>query len=801
MKRMLTISGLCLIPLIALGQISQGGTPPSFSLSLAATQVPVAQMAPVDAVAYLAEDAQAAKDEPYRFAASLDVSLNLNNSGIWESVPGGRLWRLQISSPGAYSIGLVYDQWHIPEGGQLFIYNVEASQVVGAFTSFNNWMDGTNITQPVAGDVTILEYFEPSTVYGQSALSISQVAHAYRNLFGRPDALDNYGDSGACNNNVNCPEGDLWQTNKRGAAMILTSGGSRLCSGSLVNNTAQDQTPYYLTANHCLGGHSTWMFMFNYESPGCANQDGPTNQTVANSTLRANWSGSDFALLQLSSNVPESYEPYFNGWNKVDSAATNSVCIHHPSGDIKKITFDIHAPISDTWSGTPPNSHWRIATWEDGTTEPGSSGSPLFDQNHRITGQLHGGVASCSNNIDDYYGKFSLSWPGNGSNSTRLSNWLDPTNSGVTVLDGLDGAIPPPFSVTTPDGGELWAVDSTVSVTWIMGSVAGNIHIELSRDGAGGPWETLIASTPNDGTQTFTATGPATTQARVRITSLDTPDSTDMSDADFSIATLLVVLSADMEDGAPGWTHSTEGTWMDQWHISTERANSPTHSYKNGDAGAGNYANRCDARLLSPTIANLPSNATLAFYHQIQSELSGAFPDSAYDGGVLEVSVNGGAFALLTPVGGYPKTFRRSAGGGNPYSGPMPGVPCFAGSITNWTRVEASLAAYAGQSVQLRFRFGSDNGGANEGWYVDDIAVYAPVSITVPQNLTAYRIVDNIVLQWANDDNPFYRIYSSTSPDGSFETLEGSTTQNVFTVPGGIGDALKFFIVVGWDGN
>jgi hypothetical protein len=131
----------------------------------------------------------------------------------------------------------------------------------------------------------------------------------------------------------------------------------------------------------------------------------------------------------------------------------------------------------------------------------------------------------------------------------------------------------------------------------------------------------------------------------------------------------------------------------------------------------------------------------------------------------------------------------------------MPGVPCFAGSITAWTRVDASLAAYAGQSVQIRFRFGSDAGGVNEGWYVDDISVYAPVSITVPQSLTAYRIGDNVVLRWVNDDNPFYKIYSSTTPDGPFTTLEGSTSQNVFTVPGGLSNAMKFFVVVGWDGN
>ena len=543
-----------------LAQISAGGTPPSFSLSLTST-APTAQMAPVDAQAYLAEDEQTPKDEPYRFAAVLDVSLNLQNSGVWENLPdGGRLWRLQIYSPAPFSLCLSYDQWYLPDGAQLFIYNADQSQIIGAFTSFNNWVDGTNITQHVASDVSILELYEPADVYGQSVLSISHVAHAYRNLFGAPGALDNYGDSGTCNNNVNCPEGANWQTNKRGVAMITLSNGSRICTGSLVNNTAQNQTPYFLTANHCLGGNNTWIFVFNYESPGCPNQNGPTNQTVANSTLRANNSASDFALLQLSANVPAGYNPYFNGWNRVDAAATNSVCIHHPSGDIKKITFDNNAPVSSTWAGTPANSHWRILNWEDGTTEPGSSGSPLFDQNHRITGQLHGGTASCSNNIDDYFGKFSMSWAQGGSAATRLRDWLDPGNSGVNTLDGLDGG-GPSITVTSPNGAEIWIDGTAHNITWTSSGVAGNVNIELNRSYSGGAWEAVAMNTANDGTHSWTVTAPATSAARIRITSVDNGAISDVSNANFTISIRTITVT--VPNGGENWIEglSQNITW------------------------------------------------------------------------------------------------------------------------------------------------------------------------------------------------------------------------------------------------
>ena len=361
--------------------------------------------------------------------------------------------------------------------------------------------------------------------------------------------------------------------------------------------------------------------------------------------------------------------------------------------------------------------------------------------------------------------------------------------------------MPPRFEVIAPNGGETWAIDSSVTVQWSIGSIAGNISIELSRNGITGPWTSLSASTPNDGLQTFFAPAPASPTCRVRITSLNTPDSTDMSDADFMIASPLVVLSENFESGAPDWVHDAAAGWTDQWHISTERANSPTHSYKHGDTGTGNYAAHCDARLTSPLILTLPDNAALSFYHQNQSELSSAYPDSAYDGGIIEISVEGEEYTQLTPVGGYPKTFRYLTTGGQPVTGPMPGLPCFAGSITTWTRVEVNLSAYAGQAVQIRFRFGSDNGGQLEGWYVDDVIVAGAATLTAPQDVTLYRNGDSMVLRWAEDSNPLYQVYSSTSPDGPFDTLIGSTDQNLFVIPGGIADVPMFYVVVGWDGN
>ena len=274
--------------------------------------------------------------------------------------------------------------------------------------------------------------------------------------------------------------------------MILTSGGSRLCTGSLVNNVRQDLTPYFLTANHCLGGESSWVFMFQYESAGCSNQDGPTYMTVQGSTLLNNASTSDYALLRLDETPPESYEIHYAGWSAENTAPVNPVGIHHPSGDIKKITFDYDTGISDGWSGND-GSHWRVADWEDGTTEPGSSGSPLFDANHRIVGQLHGGEAYCAYNVNDYYGKVSTSW------NLGLKNYLDPDNTGLMLLDGMDAVDLPDPELTHNASGIYFELASgeTSSESFTI-SNTGEVDSELNYSINTSPFE-YVGDGPDGG--------------------------------------------------------------------------------------------------------------------------------------------------------------------------------------------------------------------------------------------------------------------------------------------------------------
>ncbi|NOX18323.1 MAG: T9SS type A sorting domain-containing protein [Chlorobi bacterium] len=431
-------------------QISIGGNPYSFTLKNL-SDAPTTTMEKFDVNVLLREDSLDAigKDVPFRFGKPFEVNLNLNNSGVWDELPNGdKIWRLRISSPGAYSINLIYNDFWLPEGAKLYLYNDDRSHVIGAFTEANNKETGKFATRPVTGDAITLEYIEPANVVYSGKINISSVIHAYRDIF-KSFAQKDFGGSGSCNNNVNCPVGADWQNEKRAVAMVLLSGGTRWCSGALVNNVNVDLKQYFLTANHCLGASDTWIFMFNYESPTCDNVDGPTNFSVQGSTLLASNDDSDFGLLEITEPIPSSYEVHWAGWSNIDVPSTHSTGIHHPDGDIKKISFDYDPSISAKYLDNQgvADSHWKIAQWDDGTTEPGSSGSPLFDQNHRIIGQLHGGWASCTSLTADYYGKFAMSWDRGTTASTRLKDWLDPNNTGAQTLDGWDPTVGDPDDV------------------------------------------------------------------------------------------------------------------------------------------------------------------------------------------------------------------------------------------------------------------------------------------------------------------------------------------------------------------
>jgi len=447
-------------------QISQGGIPRSFTESGISAIFEQIILEQPDITAIEIEDAMNGYEGNMRprVGVSVIVDKGINNSGTWtQLVNGGKIWRLNLKCDGAIGLGVYFNDFYLPDGGELYIYNADKRQVLGAFTQSNNHHSGLFATQLIQGEEVTLEYFQPGWVTEPARMNISELSYAYRFV---DFAFSDEGGRSSwwCMININCEEGDDWQNEKRGVVKqyMKVGIGYYLCSGSLVNTTDWSRDPYVLTAAHCGFGASandlnTWIFYFNYEAPSCSGTTGPQNQTVTGASLKAwdhfnsidNIDDSDFYLVLLNTSVPSSYNPYYNGWDRRDVAGEDGVSIHHPDGDIKKVSTYDQMVSSTFWTGKPTHwMNWWIETTNGKSiTQGGSSGSPIFNQDKRIIGDLTGGYASntCETPSPSFYGKFYWSWDKAGTSAAyRLKDWLDPVESGDTVCDGVPANPIPP---------------------------------------------------------------------------------------------------------------------------------------------------------------------------------------------------------------------------------------------------------------------------------------------------------------------------------------------------------------------
>ncbi len=425
------------------------------------------------------EDSRAEKNgEMYTVGRVLPVNLTMQNSGTTDILADGTMvWRVKLTSEGAMALKAMFNYFYIPKGATLYEYNENRNHIV-AYTSADNPKNmNTYSPKMIQGDALYLEYVQPASVTESPRLEIDGLVYFYRGVesfvnYYKTTKDGNFNGSEDCEVNVNCAVGADWQTQKKGVACILVVMGTQagFCTGSLVNNTANDGTPYFLTADHC-GGTSTanlfnrWEFYFNYESATCTNPNTePTYDAIVGCTLKARpsgaeSSGTDFLLLQLNTTEDdlEDIGAYYNGWDRSTTGATSGAGIHHPAGDIKKISFYTEQLTPQTYGATnTTNGHWW-AKWQNnnnditGVTEGGSSGSPLFNgANKLIVGTLTGGSSNCNAQgtaRSDLYGRFDLHWENGGTaNANRLKPWLDPQNTGATTCEGRY-----PNAGTTPD--------------------------------------------------------------------------------------------------------------------------------------------------------------------------------------------------------------------------------------------------------------------------------------------------------------------------------------------------------------
>ncbi len=422
-------------------------TPISLQHSVAPLErVATLRVASVDVAAATAEDIEReSSGQPPRFAVERPVDVNPRTDGTWETLDSGlSVWRLRVSALGAHSLNFGFVRYQLPESGRLLVYSVDLSRRLRSFSAADNETHGQLWTPPIEAEEVVLEIVIPTSEVASVDVQLGSVNVGYRS-FGEVAASP----SGSCNVDVSCAEGQAWQNQIRTVGLISVAG-VKLCSGVMLNNTAEDFRPYFLTADHCdvtSQNAASVVVFWNYQNSTCRTPstpesgftgDGDKDQFQTGAFLRAAWSPIDMSLLELDDAPDTEWGVNFAGWDHSETDPTSAVCIHHPRGGEKRISFEQESAYTTSYLGlvSPGDgTHLRVTDWDLGTTEPGSSGAPLFDPAHRVVGILHGGYAQCGNDDSDWFTRFAVAWDLGGTAATRLRDWLDPLGTGADTLD------------------------------------------------------------------------------------------------------------------------------------------------------------------------------------------------------------------------------------------------------------------------------------------------------------------------------------------------------------------------------
>ncbi|MDP3858615.1 MAG: serine protease [Stagnimonas sp.] len=441
-------------------------------LSAAAFQPELAGLAALPQALLPAAEVQAEighhKEQPLRYAVGHALALDQRNGAWDEASPGVARWRLRIASEGARSLSLHLQGLRLPPATELWLYGADGRDVQGPFSA-SNVRAGELWLPIVRASEAVLELRLPAAAQSALRLQVAEAFHGYRSFqeAGAPPKAAIGDDAGSCNINVACSAGNSWRNEIR-ATVLLTRpvvGGQVLCSGTLMNNALLDNRALVLTANHCgitASNVSSVRAYFNVQSASCnGTDDGRVDQNMAGESFLAGTSSlpdndvdTDFTLITLAGTVPSTFNALYAGWDARSSATpTSGVAIHHPQGDEKKISVysSSASKVEDVAIGSIGDSFtvdaWQVR-WAQGTTETGSSGSALWNQNHQVVGMLSGGGASCEDpDQPDFFARLERAWTANSASNGQLKAHLDPTNSGSLTLNSKDAG----SSGTLPD--------------------------------------------------------------------------------------------------------------------------------------------------------------------------------------------------------------------------------------------------------------------------------------------------------------------------------------------------------------
>jgi len=375
----------------------------------------------------------------------LGIRANIRSTDLKKSITGTTTFAFRFEQPSI--IELKVEIGTIAAGEQLYLVDTEKGKIL---FDFGKQLHSDFLTTEFDPGTTLFVW---KNLEGSSYDSEFSIDNIYYQPVKAGRVMDiGFGTSFPCHPNVECKEDSLLQliSNSTVRMRLVMEEGIGWCSGSFVNNTRNDKTPYVLSAHHCQYDYTPiyemWRFDFQYLSPTCTNPPvEPQYLSITGCDLVAGGQASDFLLLLLNEDVPLNQEVTFAGWDRDDTAKPDtSYLVHHPNADIRKISTSVNEatihPNQIGWTEgytTPAHHHFRLKFTEGGH-EPGSSGGPLFNQDGYLVGQLHGGTAGCEATNSAFIGRLSKSWSFGPTPQERLSDWLDPDQTGLTKISSIE---------------------------------------------------------------------------------------------------------------------------------------------------------------------------------------------------------------------------------------------------------------------------------------------------------------------------------------------------------------------------
>ena len=444
MIRLLVIALLC-IPTFGFTQLSIG-----HQLVLPASALEVNKLPSLNNDELLSTELnKRTNNRAPKFAQTLHVNINPENSGSWEYIDNRAIWRVVIHSQSAHSINLGFSQFSLPAQGSLYIYDYYEPSSKDQYVSADSDVHEQLWTPIIPSDKIIIELNIPTQIQNEIKLQLDYVNHDFVNIL---EAI-----SQSCNIDVSCGSENGYvgiedYREQIRSVGLYTIAGTSVCTGFLINNTRRDCTPYFMTAHHCnltAANAATMVTYWNFENSFCRESgsiesgnsgDGTYDVFNSGATLISAWEDSDFTLVEFDDPIPEAANAYFCGWDVTSNLPDRGVIIHHPNLEEKRISFKQSPLYTGAWGSESTavvnGNHFVVDHWDLGTTEDGSSGAPLLNRQGLVVGQLHGGLADCETPGYDSFGRMFSSWTGDGMPSNRLKDWLDPDNTGQLQLAG-----------------------------------------------------------------------------------------------------------------------------------------------------------------------------------------------------------------------------------------------------------------------------------------------------------------------------------------------------------------------------